>query len=124
VSVGGGYTLVGEDYAYQGAFFQWGLDLKVWLTPHFAVGLDLPVRHMLYEPFRYSDYANSRGFCTDGAQAYGRGGVPVQPNPNRAVYQGVELDASSELDQCTGRAPAAVLFSPALTITGNFDFGI
>jgi hypothetical protein len=24
VSVGGGYTIIGEDYAYQGSFFQWG----------------------------------------------------------------------------------------------------
>jgi hypothetical protein len=124
VSVGGGYTLVGEDYAYQGGFFQWGVDLKVWLTPNFAVGLDLPVRHMLYEPFRYSDYANGKGFCTDGASAFGSGGISVSPTPNRATYQPYELDAATEMNQCTGAAPAAVLFSPSLTITGNFDFGI
>lgn len=123
ISIGGGYTLVGEDYAYQGGYFQWGLDLKFFLTPNFAIGLDLPVRHMLYEPFRYADYANSQGFCTDGADAYGRGGVSVQPNPNRGTFQQFELNAS-EMSQCTGRAPAAILFSPALTLTGNFDFGI
>lgn len=123
-SLGGGYTLTGEDYAYQGGYFQWGFDLKVFLTPNFAIGLDLPVRHMLFEPFRYVDYSNSAGFCTDGGDAFGRGGAPVQPTPNRGTYQGRELNATTDLSQCDGAAPAAVLFSPALTITGNFDFGI
>lgn len=124
VSVGGGYHMVGEDYAYQGGYFQWGLDLKLYLTPNFALGLDLPFRHMLYEPFRYSDYADSQGFCTDGGEAYGRGGVTVPPHPDRGVFQGFEFNASDIASECDQPAPSALLFSPSLTISGVFDFGI
>lgn len=124
VSMGGGYHMVGEDYAYQGGFFQWGVDLKVFLTPNFAIGLDLPFRHMIYEPFRYVDYADSQGFCTDGGEAYGRGDVTIPPNPERGVFQGFEFNATDIASECDQPAPSALLFSPSLTISGVFDFGI
>lgn len=124
VYVGGGFTLVGEDYAYQGAYVKWGVDLKWFITPNFAVGIDLPLRHPLYEPFRYTNYSTGKGLCTDGGKAYGRGGVMIDPTPNRASYQNLEFDAS-EIDlECNGRAPSAVFFAPALTIAGVIDFGI
>lgn len=124
VSVGGGYHMVGEDYAYQGGYFQWGVDLKLFLTPNFAIGLDLPFRHMMYEPFRYVDYADSEGFCTDGGGAYGRNGVEVAPHHDRGLFQGFELNASQIGSECDQPAPSAVLFSPSFTVTGVFDFGI
>ena len=124
VYVGGGYTMVGEDYAYQGAYVKWGFDVKWFITPNFAVGLDLPFRHPLYEPFRYTNYSTSKGLCTDGGDALGRGGVPIPTTPNRAAYQGFELDASEIDAECDGDAPSAVFFAPALTITGVIDFGI
>lgn len=124
VYLGGGYHMVGEDYAYQGGYFHWGLDLKLYLTPNFAIGLDLPFRHMLYEPFRYVDYANSEGFCTDGGDAYGRGGVEVRPHHDRGLFQNVELSAAQIASACDRPAPSAVLFSPSFTISGVIDFGI
>lgn len=124
VYMGGGYTMVGEDYAYQGGYFHWGFDLKLYLTPNFAIGLDLPFRHMMYEPFRYVDYANSKGFCTDGGKAFGRNRIPVIPHPDRGVFGNLELSASEMASQCDKPAPSAVLFSPSFTISGVIDFGI
>ena len=119
VSVGGGYTIIGEDYAYQGTYFQWGFDLKYFITPQFALGIELPFRHMNYDPFRYTDYGDAQGFCTDGGkQVLGAFEIPVDPS-NQS--QGIFAD---DIDQCDGRAPEALFFAPALTITGVFDFGI
>ena len=106
-SMGGGYTIIGEDVAYQGAYFQWGFDVKYFITPNFALGIDLPFRHTMYSPFRYTDYEDAVGFCTDGGNITG----------------GLITAKQGETD-CTGRAPEALFFAPALTITGNFDFGI
>lgn len=124
VYAGGGYHLVGEDYAYQGGYFHWGVDLKWFLTPSFAIGLDLPLRHALYEPFRYVDYNDGQGFCTDGADAYGQAGIPVPTSPARGTFRSLELNASDMNSECTKAPPSATLFSPSLTITGVFDFGI
>lgn len=127
IYMGGGYGLVGEDYLYQGGYFKWGFDAKFFITPQLAVGIDLPFRHALYRNFRYVDYADSTGFCTDGAQAYGFVGdtrVDVQPHPDRNVYRGLELQASDADDVCEESAPGALFFAPALTIAGVFDFGI
>lgn len=120
--VGGGYTLIGEDYAYQGAYLKWGFDVKWYITPFFALGLDLPFRNPLYEPFRYTNYSTSKGLCVDGKNAYGRGGIPVPVMQARVTA--AELDATDIPSECNGAAPQAVFFAPALTITGVVDFGI
>ncbi len=122
VSVGGGYTIIGEDFAYQGAYFQWGLDFKFFITPNFALGIDLPFRHTMYEPFRYTNYGDGDGLCTEGGKAVGRNGREVPPSPIRDL--GNEFNAANDLGSCSGRAPEALFFAPALTITGVFDFGI
>jgi len=119
VSIGGGYTIIGEDYAYQGAYFQWGFDFKYFITPNFALGIDLPFRHTMYDPFRYTDYEDARGLCTEGGKAV-LGGFEVPPSPGT---QGVGIQAT-DIDQCDGPAPEALFFAPALTISGVFDFGI
>ena len=120
--VGGGYTLIGEDYGYQGKYLKWGADLKFFITPNFALGIDLPVRNMFYEPFRYTNYGDSLGVCTDGADVYTRGGIPL-PTHDLAVIG--SFNASEMGTVCTsGRPPKAWLFSPALTISGVLDFGI
>lgn len=123
--MGGGYTIVGEDYAYQGGYFKWGFDLKFFITPQLAVGIDLPFRHTLLEPFRYTNYAESIGLCTDHEDAYGfLGGqrVDVAPSPTRA--RAVEISADQMDDLCDEPPPGALFFAPAFTIAGVFDFGI
>jgi hypothetical protein len=108
VSVGGGYTLIGQDVAYQGSYFQWGFDLKYFITPNFALGIDLPFRHTMYTPFRYENYEDAIGNCTDGG-----------------TIKGPLITADAAVEACkNSRAPEALFFAPALTITGNFDFGI
>ena len=122
ISVGGGYTIIGEDYAYQGSYFQWGFDLKYFITPNFALGFDFPFRHALYQPFRYTNYGDGDGLCTDGGKAFGRSGREYPPSEARAL--GDEFN-SSEIDAaCNKPAPEALFFAPAFTITGVFDFGI
>jgi hypothetical protein len=121
-SIGGGYTIVGEDYAYQGSYFQWGFDLKYFVTPNFALGIDLPFRHATYEPFRYTDYGDGEGVCTDGAKGIGRSGFEHPVSPNR-IFQD-EFLAADIASSCKGKAPSALFFAPAFTIAGVFDFGI
>ena len=124
VSFGGGYTIIGEDYAYQGGYFQWGFDVKWFITPNFAVGLDFPFRHMLYTPFRYANFNDRTGYCTDGAEAYFPSGAGKVPVPDSAGEQGPQIEATDADELCDDPAPAAFFFAPALTITGVFDFGI
>lgn len=124
VYAGGGFTMVGEDYAYQGGYVKWGFDLKWFVTPNFAVGLDLPFRHPLYEPFRYTNYSTAKGLCTDGGKAYGQGGIEIRPTPNRSSYSGREYDAGDMDLECDGDPPSAVFFAPSFTISGVIDFGI
>lgn len=124
VSFGGGYSIVGEDYAYQGGYFQWGFDVKWFITPNFAVGLDFPFRHMLYNPVRISNFNRREGYCTDGAKAY----VPVGSRdvtiPDNAGEFGGAIPLTEASEECDGAAPAALFVAPALTIGGVFDFGI
>jgi hypothetical protein len=120
--IGGGYTIVGEDYAYQGSYLKWGFDAKWYVTPNFAVGIDLPVRNTIFQPFRYTNYSDSLGLCTDGADAYGQGGIVIPPNPTRVPA--LEFNASQMDAECTDDAPVATFFAPSLTIAGVFDFGI
>lgn len=122
VYLGGGYTLIGEDYAYQGAYLKWGFDAKWYITPFFALGMDLPFRIPMYEPFRYTNYSTSKGLCVDGKDAYGRGGIPVPVMQARATS--LEFDATDISSACDGRPPEAIFFTPALTISGVIDFGI
>jgi hypothetical protein len=121
VSFGGGYTIVGEDYAYQGSYFQWGLDAKFFVTPSFAIGIDLPFRTPTYQPFRYTNFSEGDGLCTDGGDAKGRSGFVYPPSLNRNL--GDEFNAS-DLSGCDGRPPAASFFAPTFTIAGVFDFGV
>jgi hypothetical protein len=121
-SIGGGFTMVGEDYAYQGSYFQWGFDLKYFVTPNFALGIDLPFRHTNLQPFRYTDYGDGEGVCTDGKDGIGRSGFVHPVNPNRIF--GDEFLAADIESECDGTAPSALFFAPAFTIAGVFDFGI
>lgn len=126
-SMGGGYTMIGEDYAYQGSYFQWGFDVKAYITPNFAIGLDFPFRHPLYEPYRFSNFSNRTGFCTDHEQAYGFfGGARVDvPDDAGETWPAAEVQASDIDSACSdGNPPDAFFFAPAITITGVFDFGI
>lgn len=126
-SMGGGYTIVGEDYAYQGGYFQWGFDIKAYITPNFAIGLDFPFRHTMYAPYRFSNFSNRTGFCTDGEDAYGYVNGQRVPVPDSAgeTWPAAEVQAADIDELCDdGPAPEAFFFAPALTITGVFDFGV
>jgi hypothetical protein len=122
VYIGGGYTIIGEDYAYQGGYLHYGFDLKYFITPNFAIGLDFPFRTMFYQPFRYTNYAKSEGLCTDGIQTFGRGGIPIPQTTNRDT--GLEFTSDEIPKECTGKAPQASFFAPSLIIEGAFDLGI
>lgn len=122
VSIGGGYTIIGEDYAYQGSYFQWGFDLKYFVTPNFALGLDFPFRHTQYQPFRYTDFGDGDGLCTDGAKAFGPSGFETPPAAGRNFND--EFRSADIESRCTQSPPSALFFAPAFTIAGVFDFGI
>lgn len=124
VSFGGGYSLIGEDYAYQGGYFQWGFDVKWFITPNFAVGLDFPFRHMLYAPVRISNFNDRVGYCTDGKKAYVPVGSVDVVVPDNAGEFGPGIPLAETTDVCDQAPPAALFIAPALTITGVFDFGV
>jgi len=124
ISFGGGYTIVGEDYGYTGGYFQWGFDLKWFVTPNLSLGLDFPFRHLLYQPFRYSNFNRREGYCTDGEDAFGFAGNTKIPVPPNAGEFGPAIPAGDVDERCDEPAPAAFFFAPALTIGGVFDFGI
>lgn len=123
-SMGGGYTLVGEDYAYQGGYFQWGFDVKWFITPNFAIGLDFPFRHMLFQNFRFANFNNRTGYCTDHEEAYVPAGNVDVPVSDSAGEQGPQINVTDADDLCDEPPPDAFFFAPAITITGVFDFGI
>lgn len=122
IVIGGGYTLVGENYAYQGPYFKWAIDLKVYITPNFAVGIELPFRHSFYENFRYTNYAEGRGLCTDGGDATGRSGTVITPAVLRDPNE--EWTREEGSSNCNGASPSSWVMTPALTISGVIDFGI
>jgi hypothetical protein len=103
---GGGYHLIGEDIGYEGGYLKYGFDLKLYITPSFAIGFDFPFRQSLYKPFRYTNYNQSTGVCTDGAASE------------------LLVRRDDDLSACTGAPPSSMLFAPAFTISGGFDFGI
>ena len=148
LSFGAGYTLVGEDFAYQGWFLQYGFDLQLYVLPFLAIGFELPIRQMLYQPFRYTNFSGGkRGLCTQGGSAFGKSGREVDRTAVREVKNSTDgsnigaigvdpntghitsnyiLDEKdgSEASSCEGVAPSAWMYSPMFTITFLVDFGV
>jgi hypothetical protein len=120
VSFGGGYTIIGEDFAYQGSYFQWGFDTKFFVTPNFAIGVDIPIRTPTYVPLRYTNFGDGDGLCTQGGKSFGRSGIEYPASPTR--FLGDEFNGR-DLSGCDGTPPAATFITPSLTIAGVFDFG-
>ncbi|MCP4502612.1 MAG: hypothetical protein GY822_21910 [Deltaproteobacteria bacterium] len=119
---GGGYTMVGENYAYSGGYLKYGFDVKFFITPYFAIGLDFSVRQAMYSPFRFTHYEKQLGHCTDGGDAIGgiTGGT-IEPSTTRSELEEISFD---DVDDCKNPAPSSFLFAPAITISGVLDFGI
>ena len=145
LSFGAGYTLVGEDYAYRGWFLQYGFDFEIFVFSFMSVGFELPIRQMIYEPFRYTELTEGCGLCTNGAKAYGKDGREVLRtavrklnNPDGSNIGKIGVDqqgriignyflseySDDEIDKCSGKAPNAWQFAPMLKITFIVDFGI
>jgi hypothetical protein len=121
VSFGGGYTIIGEDFAYQGSYFQWGFDTKFYITPNFAIGVDIPIRTPTYVPLRYTNFGDGDGLCTNGGKAFGVSGLEYPASPTR--FLGDEFNGR-DLSGCDGTPPAATFITPSFTIAGVFDFGV
>lgn len=120
VYVGGGFTMLGEDYAYQGSYIKYGFDLQFYITPNFAIGLDFPFRTASLEPFRYTNYAEGLGYCTDGATIRTGDGTGLVV-PDSIGNNGPRV---KDGEGCKGAAPMLSMFTPSLTISGIIDFGI
>jgi len=144
LSFGAGYTIVGEDFAYQGWFLQYGFDINFFVFPFMAIGFELPIRQMMYAPFRFTHFSDQRGLCTRGGGAYTRDGVEVARTSVRSETADgqltpVEYDADGRItknyitgevaaaeagDVCTGPAPEVWQYTPMLKITFLVDFGV
>ncbi|MFH1808468.1 MAG: hypothetical protein ABIJ09_06980 [Pseudomonadota bacterium] len=145
-SFGAGYTIVGEDFGYQGWFLQYGVDLSVFILPFLSIGFELPIRQMLYAPLRYTHFSSNRGLCTRGGAAYDRDGREVHRTavrelnlPDGTNVGALEVDADGKVtgnfiltevesseagDMCKGPGPAAWQYTPMVKITFLVDFGI
>ncbi|MBN2361564.1 MAG: hypothetical protein JXR83_19080 [Deltaproteobacteria bacterium] len=145
-SFGAGYTLVGEDFAYQGWFLQYGFDVNFFLFPFLAIGFELPIRQMIYQPFRITHFGDRRGLCTRGGAAYDNQGREVVRTADRSVidentgqntgvlyvdgqgrvtgnYVLTEF-SDTQVGQCEGPGPEAWQYTPMLKITFLVDFGV
>jgi len=142
-SFGAGYTLVGEDFAYQGWFLQYGFDLNFFVFPFLAVGFELPIRQLMYQPFRITHFSQHKGLCTVGGAAYDNAGHQVDRtavrsetdnagnNTGELIVNGLVTKnyilheyADTEVNQCDGPGPEAWQYTPMLKITFLVDFGV
>lgn len=147
LSFGAGYTIVGEDFAYQGWFLQYGFDVNFFVFPFLAVGFEFPIRQMLYQPFRYTHLGNRKGLYTQGGRVYDKDdhevvrtaprevkresdgkniGVlevdPQEPNKVTGNYVLTEIDAA-DMNRYDAVAPEVWHYTPMLKITFLVDFG-
>lgn len=103
-----GYSLVGQDFAYTGTFWDLDFHIDYKLASFLSAGIKLDLVFGNYDNFAYTSYKNDRGRCLDGVtmdQSGANGGV-------------ISKDQS---DQCTGSGPSTTLITPQIVFTFHFD---
>jgi hypothetical protein len=146
LSFGAGYTLVGEDFAYQGWFLQYGFYINFFIFPFLSIGFELPIRQMFYAPFRYTNFGDRTGLCTNGGTVHDKQGNEVTRTavreltlPDGSNLGALEKDSQGRVTgnyilteykegesgaACTQRAPEVWQYTPMLKITFLVDFGV
>ena len=106
-----GYTLVGEDFAYTGTFWDVDVTLDYKVTSFMSIGLRLDIILPSFDDFVFTSFSNDRGRCLDGSgnQILDDGGASI----------------AREDANCGGKGPDATILIPQLVFTFHFRlFGI
>ncbi|MEQ9503129.1 MAG: hypothetical protein RIT81_40040 [Deltaproteobacteria bacterium] len=104
-----GYTLVGEDFAYRGTFWDVDFSLEYKLASFLSAGIKMDILFGNYDNFGFTSYRDDRGRCLDGV-------TMDQSGANGGVINLSEADA-----QCTGNGPSTTLLTPQVVFTFHFD---
>ena len=102
-----GVTLVGEDFAYQGTFWDFDVALEYKLTSFLSAGIRLDIILPDFDDFVFTSFSGDRGRCLDGS------GNHILDNMG-ATSPREDLD-------CNGRGPSTTIVSPQIVFTFHFD---
>ena len=106
-----GYTLVGEDFAYTGTFWDVDVTLEYKLTSWLSAGLRLDIILPNFDDFVFTSFSNDRGRCLDGS------GMQILDNDG--------MTSPREDLNCNGRGPDTTVLAPQIVFTIHFSlFGI
>lgn len=104
-----GYSLVGQDFAYTGTFWDVDVSVEYKLASFLSAGLKLDLVFGNYDNFGFTSYKNDRGRCLDGV-------TMDQSGANGGIIAKSEADAT-----CTGNGPSTTLITPQVVFTFHFD---
>lgn len=107
-----GYTLVGQDFAYEGTFWDIDTVLMYKLTSFMSIGARLNVILPNFDDFVFTSFSGDRGRCLDG-----NGQQDFDPaNPTSSPRESLE---------CNGRGPDTTILSPQVLLAFHFNlFGL
>ncbi len=106
-----GYTIVGQDFAYTGTFWDFDVTLDYKVTSFMSVGARLDVLLPQFDDFVFTSFSSDLGRCLDssGNHDLSGGGVPFP----------------REDAMCSGQGPDTTILSPQLVVTFHFNlFGL
>lgn len=102
-----GITLVGEDFAYPGTFWDFDFTVEYKLASFLSAGVRLDIILPNFDDFVFTSFSNDRGRCLDGS------GNHILDNMG-ATSPREDLD-------CNGRGPSTTVISPQLVFTFHFN---
>ena len=101
-----GYTIIGKDFAYTGAFAGFDGTLEWFATDFFALAFRINLFTPLYSTFVFTDFDGERGRCLDEAGSN---------SATNVIHSRGALDCSS------GASPDASFISPQLVLSFYLD---
>ena len=102
-----GYTLIGEEFAYTGTFWDFDIGLDYKATSFMSIGARLDVLLPTLDDFVFTSFSNDTGRCLDG-------------NGNQILNDGAPIVKREEAN-CDGRGPDTTVLSPQIVFTFHFN---
>lgn len=103
-----GYTIVGQDFAYTGSFWDFDVHVDYKLTDWMLVGAKVDLALPNYGDFAFTSYKKSTGRCLDGAAEQ------IVTGDNQGKVQ-------RDQAECAGRGPVTTFITPQLVFTFFLD---
>lgn len=102
-----GYVITGEDFLYEGTFFDVDFNLEYELASFLSAGVKVDIMMPRYSDFAITSFKNNTGRCLDSGAN--------QDLENQMVP--VDRDSAN----CNGRGPNTTYISPQIVLTFKFD---